>query len=86
MIQDARDGGCLLPFSTRARAEGPYARAARIPHSSIATCTQPRDMHNPQFRLLVSQLQWEQATRELKKGQTFLTKSVKNAMLDMMKW
>ena len=82
-IKEARKKGWLLPFFTRARGEGPYASRKNIKHSSLLTCTQPRDMHNPQFKLAVRQLQLENAYRELIRAQWLLP--AKNAS-EAFKW
>ena len=82
-IKKARDNGRLLPFFTRARGEGPYGRYNRIKHSSLLTCTQPRDMHNPEFKLAVRNLQLEDAYRNVVRAAWLLP--AKNAS-EVFKW
>ena len=72
IIKEARDKGWLLPYFTRASGEGPFGVYKRVKHSSLLTLTHPRDMHNPEFKLGVRQLELENAYRNVVRTQWLL--------------
>ena len=85
-IKEARQKGFLFPWSTRARGEGPYAPYMDSQYSkytSLLNCTQPLNMHDPEFKMVVRDMSLEGAYRDKMRATWLLPVKSKR---DAFKW